>query len=132
MKNKTVSAYITRAPKTVELEMPLSRAMRIMQQHGIRHLPVTRRGKLVGVISDRDVKLVLGMKNIDTNLRTVKWAYSPNPFKVSSSMSLLTVAKKLKRRKYGSALVVDKGKLKGIFTVVDALTALCDLLTKEK
>lgn len=129
---KYVCDYMTPTPITVEQETKLSKAITLMQQHNIRHLPVTKNSKLVGIVSDRDIKLILGMKTIDMDKWTVRWVYTPVPFKVSPKTPLIKVVAKMKENKYGSALVVKNGKLAGIFTVVDALTALCDILAREK
>jgi len=126
-----VSDYMSKAPVTVDLETPLSEANSVMQQRDIRHLPVTKGKAVVGVVSDRDIRLVIGMKKLETQKLAVRWVYSPVPYKVAPSTPLVNVIKKMKARKLGSALVVEKGKLKGIFTVVDALEALSDLLSSS-
>ena len=53
-----VSRYMTHGPYTVGPSEPLGNARRLMAKYGIRHLPVRLEGKLVGVLSDRDVQTV--------------------------------------------------------------------------
>jgi acetoin utilization protein AcuB len=50
-----VERYMTTSPHTVGQDQKLSQAHKIMRAHEIRHLPVLQGGKLVGVLSDRDL-----------------------------------------------------------------------------
>ena len=127
-----ISDYMTETPVTIELEASLSKAVTAMQQHRIRHLPVTRDGEVVGIVSDRDIKLILGMKKHNLEKEGLRWVYSPVPYEVSPQTSLAKVVATMKEKKYGSALIVKNNKLLGIFTVVDALEALSDLLSQQK
>src|SRR5829696_7007050 len=50
-----VSDYMTPAPEVLRPDSDLAEAARQMLQLGVRHLPVVQRGRLVGVLSMRDV-----------------------------------------------------------------------------
>ena len=56
----TVSRYMTRQPWTISSQSSLSDAHAVMREHAIRHLPVIDDGKLVGIVSDRDLRLSVG------------------------------------------------------------------------
>jgi CBS domain-containing protein len=49
-----LSDVMTRDPRTIEDSARSIEALRAMQNGGFRHLPVTRRGKLAGILSLRD------------------------------------------------------------------------------
>ena len=51
---------MTPFPYSVDVEAPVDEALRFMREHRIRHLPVIDGGKLAGLVSDRDIKLMLG------------------------------------------------------------------------
>jgi len=51
----TIQKYMTRALHTIGQEQTLDVAHTVMRQHGIRHLPVLEGGKLVGLLSQRDL-----------------------------------------------------------------------------
>ena len=51
---------MTAFPYSVAATAPVTEAIAFMREKNIRHLPVTANGELTGVISDRDIKLVLG------------------------------------------------------------------------
>jgi len=50
-----VSQYMTQSPRTVEADREAGQAAASMVKHGVRHLPVTDRGQLVGMLSARDL-----------------------------------------------------------------------------
>jgi acetoin utilization protein AcuB len=54
-----VRDLMTPAPLTVSPETSVHAAYRLMQDHGIGHLPVCEDGRLVGLLSERDLRLVL-------------------------------------------------------------------------
>ena len=54
----TIERYMTPSPYTIGSDQPLSAAHQIMHRHDIRHLPVLRAGRIVGVVSLRDLHLM--------------------------------------------------------------------------
>jgi CBS domain-containing protein len=63
---------MTPFPYSVDVEAPVSEAERFMREHKIRHLPVMDKGVLKGVVSDRDIKLMLGPDFAYPNPRELK------------------------------------------------------------
>lgn len=124
----TIQKYMTPFPHTIGSDQTLEKAQSMMREHNIRHLPILKAGKLVGILSDRDVKLIMGFADFDPKKITVDEAYTPEPYVTKISASLDEVAAYMAEHKYGCALVVDNNKLVGIFTEVDAMRALAELL----
>ena len=124
----TIQKYMTVLPHTIGLDQPLEKARSMMTNYHIRHLPVLKGGKLVGILTDRDVKLVMGFDGATLENTTVEEAFTPDPYVTVPGAPLNQVAAQMAEKKYGCALVSDNGKLVGIFTEVDALRALSDLL----
>lgn len=123
-----VEKYMSTDPHTIGSEQTLRKAEEVMREYRIRHLPVLEGGRLVGILSDRDVKLVESLKDVDPNEVTVSEACSQDMYTVSPKAPLNEVCAEMAMRKYGSVLVLDNHKLVGIFTWVDALNALNELL----
>jgi acetoin utilization protein AcuB len=125
----TISKYMTTVPHTIGAEQTLEKAEKMMSEYRIRHLPVLSGGKLVGVLSDRDLKIVESFKDVDPSKVRVDEAYTPQPYVASPEANLSEVCAEMVLHKYGSVLVVDNNKLVGIFTWVDALRAFDELLS---
>lgn len=124
----TISKYMTVHPHTIGTEQSLAKAHTMMREYKIRHLPVLNAGRLVGIISDRDIKSVMTFKDVNPDTIMVSEALTEDPFTVKPESQLDDVCAEMGAHKFGSALVVDNGKLVGIFTWVDALNALTELL----
>jgi len=122
---------MTPFPYTVRLDDSLAKGLGLMEEHEIRHLPVKdAQGDLVGVISDRDIRLVLGSQGRDAESARlqVRDAFVPEVYTVEVSTPLAAVASTMSRERIGSALVTKDGRLAGIFTMVDACRLLSDML----
>ncbi len=126
-----VSKFMTTQPHTIGFDQTLEKASQLMHEYRIRHLPVLKGGKIVGMLSDRDVKLVESLSSVDPREVKVEEAYTPDPYMVSPVAALDEVCREMASHKYGSALVVDNNHLVGIFTWVDALTAMDELLNSR-
>lgn len=102
-----------------------------MRKLHVRHLPVVRAGRPVGVVTDRDMFLVLTFNTLRALSMKVEAALTPDPFFTGPDASIAEVALQMVDRKYGSVLVMENGKLIGIFTSLDALRALADVFRRE-
>ena len=116
---------MTPFPHSVDLQVPLVEARRLMRSKNIRHLPVTRQGSLVGILTDRDIKLVLGPDFDYPSPRelTVNDAYA-EPYMADEDTPLTEVLNEMVKRHIGSAIATRKGHLAGVFTAVDACREL--------
>jgi len=123
---------MTRGPHTIGHDQPLAAAHRMMRDHSIRHLPVLEAGKLVGVVSLRDLHFIETLKDIDQEKVQVSEAMSQDVFATGPRASVRKVAAEMAEHKYGCAVVIDKGRVSGIFTTVDALQALAWLLEGQR
>ena len=125
----TVREHMTTSPHTIGDAQSVEEAARRMSRYQIRHLPVLRGGELVGIVSDRDVRLVEGLGLEQT---PVGEAMSPEVFTVDATDELGDVVAHMSSQKKGSAVVLDHGHVIGIFTTTDALGYLSRLLAIEE
>jgi acetoin utilization protein AcuB len=123
-----VQKYMTYIPKSIGFDQPISQANDIMRKLHLRHLPVLKGGKLVGILTDRDIKLVMSFKDVDPTALKVEEACTPDPYITKPDAPLNEVVAIMAEKKYGCALIVDNEKLVGIFTETDAYKALAELL----
>lgn len=130
LKNILVDEYSTPCEVSAIPETDITRLMEKMNNEGIRHIPILKDGKAVGILSDRDLKM----------FQNVEWAGKlkaedimiQSPYTVQTGTSLEEVAYEMSRNKLGSALIIDADeKVVGIFTVTDALNALIEILRGE-
>lgn len=124
----TIQKHMTFAPHSIGVEQTLAHAQAAMAEQGIRHLPVVEGGKIVGMLTDRDLHLVESLKDVDPRRTTVADAMSQNVYTVAPDAALDDVVSTMAERKVGSAVIVQNGKVVGIFTTVDVCVALADLL----
>jgi CBS domain-containing protein len=128
MSRHEIHRFMTKAPHTISARNTLAEAHQAMRERGVRHLPVVHGGKLVGVVSQRDLYLLETLRGVDVGRELVEEAMSDEPFVVSPDTLLEEVADVMATRKHGSALVVESSTVVGIFTSTDALRALVTLL----
>ncbi len=120
---------VMKAPvQSVQRSDTMGQALRMMQQHGIRHLPVVEDGKLVGILSDRDLR----SPDIPGKWHAIPWADSISVEWVMSSpvmvlppdAPLSDAASLMHAKRIDCAPVIDDGKLVGIITSSDLLQIL--------
>ena len=128
----TISAVMTPFPWVVEIGAPLARAKEMMKHHDIRHLPVTEHGRLVGIITDRDIHVIEGevVSQIRRSVLRVKDVVILDAYVVETSARLDEVLLQMAKRHIGSALVAKDGKIAGIFTATDACRQFGQFLRK--
>jgi acetoin utilization protein AcuB len=124
----SVQKYMSTNPHSIGREQPLAKAHDVMRENKIRHLPVLDGGRLVGMITLRDLHLVETLKDVDPKKITVEEAMSSTVYSVSPEASLDDVVAEMAEHKYGSAVVMQNNKVVGIVTTVDVCRALAELL----
>jgi acetoin utilization protein AcuB len=125
-KTAPIAEYMTPVPHTVGSEQTITFAQKLMEKHGIRHLPVLHGGELYGIVSDRDLGLIAGLNEVNPDTTTVEEAMTQEAYTVSKDTPLFTVLEQMLEHKYGSAIIVEGIKIIGIFTTHDALKLLVE------
>ena len=125
-----VSEWMTKKVLTVEVFDSIGLARRLMAKHRVNQLPVLDDGRLVGIVTDRDIRdayptsmVIDRAKEIDrfAESYTVEEVMSYNVLTVKPTTPLMSAVKLLRRHRIGSLPVVEKGKLVGIITRSDVL-----------
>jgi CBS domain-containing protein len=125
-----ISEVMTRSVITAPPGMSLTLAQRLMDDHRIRHLPVVQDERLLGLVSDRDVRQAL--PSLATTLSQAEILYKLGTIAVATCMSrdVATIAPRTDIARgtrqfldglYGCLPVVSKGQLVGIVTASDLL-----------
>lgn len=122
-----VDEFTSPDPVTVGPETPYAEIATLMRENDFRHLPVVEEGRLVGIISERNLKLPHEFEGVDRLL--ARDILTADPFTVRDTTSLEEVAFEMSSRKIGSAVVLGEGgEISGIFTSTDALNALVEVI----
>jgi acetoin utilization protein AcuB len=133
----TVADVMTPSPATITPEQTLHAAIQLMKFHACRQLPVLSDKRLVGIITDRDIRLamhspfVLHDRSDDQALLTntiVEDCMTPDPLFIESSAPARVAADLLRTYKFGSLPVIREGRLTGIVTVSDILRSYAELV----
>lgn len=115
---------MTPVPFVVRPDDSLLTAHRMMVERNIRHLPVVQGGHLVGLLSERDIL----SWSASGEPASVADAMTPDPFAVDITTPLKEVILTMTKRKLGSAIVTQRGRVVGLLTTVDALRLLAGFL----
>jgi CBS domain-containing protein len=112
-----VQDVMTRRVESVSAEGSAEGALQQMRLKRIRHLVATRDGKVVGVVSSRDLESLGSLRQA----QTVADVMSSPAVIAAPEMTLRKVANLLRGRTIGCLPVMDEGKLVGILTITDVL-----------
>ncbi|MFP8877059.1 MAG: CBS domain-containing protein [Myxococcota bacterium] len=123
----SIKAVMTPFPYTIAVEEPLSQAEAIMRSHGVRHVPVENAGRIVGVVSDQDLRRA-PPEGAEQGTSRVGDFCLTEPYVVDLEGRLDDVLIQMARRRAACALITREGKLVGIFTTTDACQVLADVL----
>lgn len=128
-----VGAAMTPFPFFVEPTDTADTIERMMDQYGIRHMPVQENGEVIGLVSERDLHRLVNraLPQVDKAKVCAADIMVVSPYVVDIHAPLADVVSEMARRRIGSALVAKKGKLAGILSVTDVCTVLALMLRKE-
>ena len=132
-----VKELMSKKLTTVSPNDKLDRVFFLYNFENFRHLPVLEKNKLVGIISDRDLKKILGPKRtivekpdgttVQLSTRKVKNIMRRNVLTIEPEQRAADAAAIMAKKKIGALPVVHKGKLVGIITATDILKAFVKL-----
>ena len=118
-----VSERMTKNIITVTPETTLSEALRIVHEKKIRHLPVVAEGRLVGIVTDRDLKKVSASEATTLSVWELNYLLDRVKIKdfmirdvisISPELPIDEAAELMIAHRIGSLPVVEDGKVVGI------------------
>jgi acetoin utilization protein AcuB len=132
-----VKGWMTSDVITIDEETSMMKASQIMKENNVRRLPVMRKGKLVGMVTDRDIKEASPSKATTLDIHELYYLLSELKIKDIMRKNLVTVGpeetvekaavKMLEHRISGLPVVNDKGKVVGVITQGDIFKVLVSL-----
>ena len=136
-----VADIMTPNPVTVTPRNAIRTAVNLMREVGCRRLPVIDRGRLVGIITDRDLRRAANSPfvvrerwydNFILDHIEVGSCMTPNPLTIHPDAAVGEAARLMRDHKIGGLPVVADGQLLGIVTETDLLNFLIEMLDKEQ
>jgi acetoin utilization protein AcuB len=132
-KMPVIGAVMTSFPYFVEADDPVTRLEKLMDDHDIRHLPVQEKGKLVGIVSERDLHHLVNRRaateiKLKLHARDVMVA---DPYVAAFNTPLSEVLSQLALRHIGSVIVTRRGKLAGILSAIDVCRIFAEYLDER-
>lgn len=134
---RVVADIMTANPVTVTPRNAIRTAVNLMRESGCRRLPVVDRGRLVGIITDRDLRRAANSPfvvreqwydNFILDHIEVGSCMTPNPITVEPGMLIAEAARVMRNHKIGGLPVIADGQLVGIVTDTDLLDFMIELL----
>jgi acetoin utilization protein AcuB len=132
-----VREWMTPNPLTVDPDTPVLEAINLLKQKGFRRLPVVKDGKLIGLVTDKDLKDAMPSKATTLSVWEMNYLLSKLTVKEVMAKPVVTVgvdeplekaALVMEEKKIGGLPVMEGEKLVGIITVTDVLRAFIEVL----
>ena len=109
---------------TVDREETVAAAARLLSRHNIGSLPViTREGRLVGILTDRDIAVRCVAANLDPNITRVRAVMSGAPVTVPAEASAEEAARKMAKHRVCRLPVTEQGRMVGMVSQGDFAAA---------
>lgn len=118
-----VKDLMTGSPITVDREETVAAAARLLSRHNVGALPVTTGGKLVGMLTDRDITVRCVAANYDPNITRVRTVMSTGAVTVKAEESEAQAAKTMGKHQVRRLPVTQDGRLVGIVSQRDLVSA---------
>lgn len=119
-----ITAFMTPTAVTIDESVSCHEAHLMMRRFSVRHLPVLRGGRPVGIISLHGLTYSIACHH-DQHRTPVSEVMEPAVV-VAGSTPIRVVARRMIEEKLGAVLAIDGDRI-GIFTTVDALYAIVRL-----
>ncbi|PWI57917.1 CBS domain-containing protein [Sulfoacidibacillus thermotolerans] len=107
----------------------LTEVAKQMASQNVGSIPVVQNGKLVGIVTDRDIVTKCIAKNLDCNSTTASSCMTRNPVTVSPETDAHEAARLMSKEQIRRLPVVENGKLVGICALGDL--AVVDIHVNE-
>jgi CBS domain-containing protein len=121
-----IKTVMTPFPYSIAPSASLHDAKRMMDTHDVRHLPICDDQTVIGMLSDRELRIGLALS--DKVALTVAEICLHEPLLVDLEERLDTVAALMAERRVGSVIVTRADKLSGVLTTTDVCRLLAELL----
>lgn len=130
-KSPRLASVMTPFPHSVELEVDAERALQVMQEHSIRHLPVTRNHVAHSLVSRDAIAREADLSGREPRRFSVADVCERAPTLVDLNTRLDEVIELMAERELACVVVTRGERVAGVFTTVDVCRLLVSVLRGE-
>lgn len=131
-----VKEIMSKNPVTIAPNAKLRSVNMLMKVNQIRHVPVLKSGKLIGIVTEKDIRYAMipeipgkrVPKGWNLDHLTVKDIMSKNAITISQDAHVEDAARIIYGNKIGALPVLDNDKLVGIISVMDLLGVFIEMM----
>ncbi len=126
-----VKEYMTAKPIALNPDEDVTKAFNTLLENRVRQAPVVDNGELVGMVSDRDLRMAM-VQNLKMNKLTVGFIMTKDPVTVTEDCKMTDASKILGVGKFNAIPVIEEtGKLKGIISTTDIIKCFLENTEEE-
>jgi IMP dehydrogenase/acetoin utilization protein AcuB len=125
--NTNISHHMTELPHTIGKDASIRKARELMAEFSYHHLPVLNGGQVVGVVTERDLRVAEALRRDETT--KVEEVMNDEPLFVERTANIKEVLQTMLKKGYSSVLIRGtKDQPWGVFTTTDAIRLLMALM----
>lgn len=141
MATPIVREHMTPNPITIDQTVAVAKAHRIMQENGVRHLPIVHENRLVGIVTLSDIleasapdskRFDLFKPSYMLATLPMEELMTPDPVTISPDDTVLEAADLMFQHDIGSLPVVEENNVIGIITETDIFHLVVRMLAERE
>lgn len=117
-----INNIMTKNIVSLQSEDTIEHAAQLMKEHGVGSLPICNEGKVIGIVTDRDIALRSVATGENIKNQTVRDIMTSNPVTISPSISATEAAKIMSEKQIRRLPVVENKNLVGMVSLGDIST----------
>jgi acetoin utilization protein AcuB len=126
-----VKEYMTKNPIVLKPKEDVKNAFNLFLEKGIRQAPVVDKGELVGIVSDRDLRMAL-VQDLKMNNLTVDIIMTKDPVTITEDSKVTDAGKLISKGKFNAIPVIEvSGELTGIISTTDILKCFLEVMADD-
>lgn len=126
-----VKEYMTRNPIVLTSNEDVINAFNLLLENGIRQAPVVDKGELVGIVSNRDLRMAM-VQNLKMNNLTVGLIMTKDPVIITEDTKVTDASKLISIGKFNAIPVIgESGELTGIISTADILKCFLEVMDDD-
>ena len=126
-----VKKYMTKNPIVLTSNEDVNNAFNLLLENDIRQAPVIDKGELVGIVSDRDLRMAM-VQNLKMNNLTVGLIMTKDPVTITEDSTVTDASRLIGIGKFNALPVIEEsGEVTGIISTTDILKCFLEVMDDD-